>query len=175
MRMLKLMTLTMLLLIPATAQTTYVYTVPSGTSCTTTINGCTLHNLTTPTVEPFPGGATAYGYWVGGTYWSQFAFQIFEGQNAAGGATYCAGNGAYTQTPRPDLGTNAVEWKLDCVSNQWTNGSGPGELGVVGPYHIVVDLITHWQIVTKVVYRWRENFTIWTIDSGTVNLTPVTQ
>ena len=36
----------------AAGQTPITYTVPPGTSCTTTLNGCTLHNLTTtaPTV-----------------------------------------------------------------------------------------------------------------------------
>ena len=151
----------------AAGQTPITYTVPPGTSCTTTLNGCTLHNLTTtaPTVTP-------WGWFAGGTYYTQFDFQIYQGQNAAAGATYCDGNGGYTQIQRPDLGTNYVEWKIDCTSNSWTNGSGPGEVPS-GPYHIVVDLITHWYTQTVVVYRWRETITVWAINEGTVTLTPI--
>jgi hypothetical protein len=49
--------------------------------------------------------------------------------------------------------------------------SGPGEVPS-GPYHIVVDLITHWYTKTVVVYRWRETITVWAINDGTVTLTP---
>src|SRR6202035_2416998 len=71
----------------AAGQTPITYTVPPGTSCTTSLNGCTLHNLTTtaPTITP-------WGWFVGGTYYTQFDFQIYQGQNAAAGATYCDGN-----------------------------------------------------------------------------------
>jgi len=151
----------------AASQTPITYTVPPGTSCTTTVNGCTLHNLTTTAST-----ITPWGWFVGGVYWTQFDFQLYQGQNAAAGATYCAGDGAYTQIPRPDLGTNYVEWKLDCTSNSWTNGSGAGEVPS-GPYHIVVDLITHWYQQTVVAYRWRETIKVWAINEGTVTLTPI--
>ena len=108
----KIMTIAVFLMacLGAAGQTPITYTVPPGTTCTSTVNGCTLHNLTTaaPTVTP-------WGWFVGGTYWTQFDFQLYQGQNAAAGATYCAGNGAYTQIPRPDLATNYTEWKLDCT------------------------------------------------------------
>jgi hypothetical protein len=126
------------------------------------VNGCTLHNLTT-TAQTI----TPWGWFVGGVYWTQFDFQLYQGQNAAAGATYCAGDGVYTQIPRPDLGTNSVEWKLDCTSNTWTSGSRAGEVPS-GPYHI--DLITHSYTQTVVVYRWRETITVWAINKGTVTL-----
>ena len=151
----------------ANGQTPITYTVPAGTSCTTSVNGCTLHNLTTTAST-----VTPWGWFAGGTYYTQFDFQLYQGQNAAAGATYCAGGGFYTQIPRPDLGTDYVEWKLDCISNTWTNGSGAGEVPS-GPYHIVVDLITHWYTQTVVVYRWRETITVWAINEGTVTLTPI--
>jgi hypothetical protein len=151
----------------AAGQAPITYTVPAGTTCTTTVNGCTLHNLTTTAST-----ITPWGWFVGGVYYTQFDFQIYQGQNAAAGGTYCDGTGVYTQTPRPDLGTNYVEWKLDCTSNNWTNGSGPGEVPS-GPYHIVVDLITHSYTQTVVAGRWRETITVWAINEGTVTLTPV--
>ena len=151
----------------AAGQTPIIYTVPPATTCTTTVNGCTLHNLTTTAST-----ITPWGWFVGGVYWTQFDFQLYQGQNAAAGATYCAGNGAYTQIPRPDLGTNYVEWKLTCTSNTWTNGSGAGEVPS-GPYNIDVDLITNWYTQTKVVYRWRETIKVWAISEGTVTLTPI--
>ncbi len=151
----------------AAGQTPITYTVPAGTTCITTLNGCTLHNLTTTAAT-----VTPWGWFAGGTYYTQFDFQQYQGQNAAAGATYCEGTGVYTQTPRPDLGPNSVEWKLDCTSNAWTNASGPGEIPS-GPYHIVVDLITHWYTQTVVVYRWRETRTVWSIDQGSVVLTPI--
>jgi hypothetical protein len=48
----------------AAGQTPITSTVPPGTSCTTTLNGCTLHNLTTtaPTITP-------WGWFAGGTYY----------------------------------------------------------------------------------------------------------
>jgi hypothetical protein len=92
----------------AAGQTPITSTVPPGTSCTTTLNGCTLHNLTTtaPTITPL-------GVVCGRDL---LHFQIYQGQIAAAGATYCDGNGVYTQIQRPDLGTNYVEWKLDCLT-----------------------------------------------------------
>jgi hypothetical protein len=151
----------------AAGQTPLTYTVPAGTSCTATVNGCTLHNLTTtaPTITP-------WGWFVGGVYYTQFDFQLYQGQNAAAGATYCEGNGVYAQTPRPDLGTNYAEWKLDCTSNAWTNAGGPGEVPS-GPYHIVIDLIAHWYTQTVIVYRGKKTITVWAIDQGAVNLTPI--
>ncbi|HKE28074.1 MAG TPA: hypothetical protein VKB88_37230 [Bryobacteraceae bacterium] len=56
--------------------------------------------------------------------------------------------------------------------NTWTNGSGAGEVPS-GPYHIVVDLITHWYTQTVVVYRWRETLTVRAVNEGTVTLTPI--
>lgn len=167
---LKLMLLTALLVMVGAAQT---YTVPAGTTCTNSLNGCTLHDLTTAD----PTALTPFGWFVGGTYWTQFDFQQYQGQNAAAGATYCPGTGIYTQTARPDLGANYVEWTLSCTSTQWTNGSGSGELGVVGPYQIAVDIITvETQTTIRVCGRSgcsTRQQTVFVVVSGTVNLTPV--
>jgi hypothetical protein len=169
----KKLILAAVLCLPAFSQTV-TYDVPVGATCSKTINGCTLFNLTTSD----PGALTTWGWFVGGTYYTQFDFQIYQGQNAAGGATYCEGNAmAYTQTARPDLGANYSEWKLACTANAWTNGTGSGELGNVGPWKIAVDLVAHsYQQRVKACSRsgcYYYNVTVWAIDNGTVALTPV--
>ena len=169
----KSLILATILSVPAFSQT-ITYEVPVGTSCSKTINGCTLFNLTTSD----PGALTNWGWFVGGTYYTQFDFQIYQGQNAAGGATYCEGNAmAYTQTARPDLGANYSEWKLGCTANAWTNGTGSGELGNVGPWKIAVDLVAHsYQRQVKACSRsgcYYYYVTVWAVDNGTVALTRV--
>jgi len=169
----KSLILATILSVPAFSQT-ITYEVPVGTSCSKTINGCTLFNLTTSD----PGALTNWGWFVGGTYYTQFDFQIYQGQNAAGGATYCEGNAmAYTQTARPDLGANYSEWKLGCTANTWTNGTGSGELGNVGPWKIAVDLVAHsYQRQVKACSRsgcYYYYVTVWAVDNGTVALTRV--
>ena len=170
MRLLKLLTLSSLLLLSAVAQSSITYTSPPQ-KCPNSISGCTLHDLTTsdPTVTP-------WGWFVGGVYWTQFDFQLFQGQNAAAGATYCTGTGVYSQTPRPDLGANYAEWTLSCQSDQWTNASGPGEVPS-GPYTIAVDLLAvETQVPVKMCGRTGCTIriqTVWTVTQGTVVLTPV--
>ena len=169
----KKLILAAILCVPAFSQT-ISYEVPVGTTCSKTINGCTLFSLTTSD----SGALTNWGWFVGGTYYTQFDFQIYQGQNAAGGATYCEGNAmAYTQTARPDLGANYSEWKLGCTANAWTNGTGSGELGNVGPWKIAVDLVSHsFQRQVKACSRsgcYYYYVTVWAIDNGTVDLTPV--
>jgi hypothetical protein len=149
---------------------TITYTVPAGDTCTATLNGCTIHDLTTtdPTITP-------WGYFVGGVYYTQFAFQLFRGQNAAAGGTYCPGTGTYTLVPRPDLSPTSVEWQLDCTSTVWTNGSGAGEVPS-GPYHIVVDIIAHWYQRLVRGYKTPPRLvTFWDTDGGAVALTPISQ
>jgi hypothetical protein len=84
---------------------------------------------------------------------------------------------AYTQTARPDLGANYSEWKLGCTANAWTNGTGSGELGNVGPWKIAVDLVAHsYQRQVKACSRsgcYYYYVTVWAIDNGTVALTAV--
>ena len=158
--------ITVVLMITGTAagQTTTTYTVPSGTDCVGSINGCTLHNLTATA----PDGATLYGWFAGGTYWTQFDYQAFLGQNPAYKATYCAGTGTYVESATPDLGPTAALWTLDCQGT-------PDGTSSDGPVNIHVELQAHSYVATYVCggrVRTICHQTRWAIDDGTVSLTP---
>jgi hypothetical protein len=151
----------------AAGQTTTTYTVPSGTDCGGSINGCTLHNLTATA----PDGTTLYGWFAGGTYWTQFDYQAFPGQNPAYKATYCPGTGTYVESATPDLGPTAAFFTLDCQGT-------PDGTSSDGPVNIHVELQAHSYVVTYVRGIRVRTFchqTHWAIDDGTVSLAPVVQ
>lgn len=157
----------------AAAQTTVVYDVPAGDTCNNTFSGCTLHNLTPEPNQILPYWGTPFAYLV---YGHLVAFQLFQGQNAAAGASYCDPASVVQSTATITDGPYAGDtmFMFTCNINQGTNGTGSGEIVAPSSGTISASIAAHSKVVISPCGRWLCRATVWTVDEGTVTVTGTT-
>lgn len=152
---------TLLLLAPAfsaKAQTT-TYTIPTGTVCSSSVEGCYYENLTSTQAD----GTVLYGRFEAGGYWTQFQYEAFAGQNPGYKAQYCNGTEVWTAAT---LDSTHNEYTMDCnASADQTSQDGPVQIHVVIDAHSFVATYTCGVRVRYVCHATR-----WMVDDGLMTI-----